>query len=156
MTIYVDGSCSKNGANENIGGFGAVVIDENNEISLLYQEREENTTNNRQELKAILWAMKNYGQPISGFAFIPIVYSDSAYSVSTFNEWMFNWERRGWIKADKKIPENLDIIQEYFDLFKQGYRIDLRKCAGHQGVEYNELADKLAKGEKVIGYDKYR
>lgn len=146
MIIYVDGSCSKNGSVENEGGFGAVIINDDNSIQL-HREREENTTNNRQELKAILWAMKTYGKPTGGFAFIPTVYSDSAYSVNTFNEWMFNWERKGWIKSDKKIPENLDIIKEYFSLFQQGYRIDLRKCAGHAGNEYNELADKLAKGE---------
>jgi ribonuclease HI len=54
---------------------------------------------------------------------------------------MFGWARRGWVKSDKKTPENLDLIQAYFELYKEGYRIDLRKIKGHTGHEWNELAD---------------
>ena len=59
---------------------------------------------------------------------------------------MFGWEKRGWIKSDKKTPENLDLIKAYFDWYKQGYRIELRKIKGHVGHEWNELADQLATG----------
>lgn len=105
------------------------------------------------ELKAILYSFLNYGininNPLLGFNNydIPIVYSDSNYCVQTFNEWMFNWARNGWIKSDKKIPENLDLIQAYYDWYQKGYRIDLRKVKGHVGNRGNELVDKLAKGE---------
>ena len=54
---------------------------------------------------------------------IPIVYCDSAYVVNTFNNWMFNWANNNWIKSDKKIPENLDIITEYYKLYQSGYRL---------------------------------
>ena len=77
---------------------------------------------------------------------VPIVYSDSNYCVQTFNDWMFSWERKGWIKSDKKVPENLDLIQAYYDWYQKGYRIDLRKIKGHVGHKWNEMADDLATG----------
>lgn len=100
------------------------------------------------ELKAILYVMLNYGVKPSQEGFstgnIPVVYSDSAYCVNTFNNWMFNWAKNGWIKSDNKAPENLDLIQAYYDWYQKGYRIELRKIKGHAGHKWNELADKLA------------
>jgi ribonuclease HI len=61
---------------------------------------------------------------------------------------MFGWAAKGWIKSDNKTPENLDLIQTYFELWQMGYRIDLRKCRGHAGDKWNEMADKLAVAAK--------
>ena len=102
------------------------------------------------ELKAILYVMIQYGININNFSYNqtiekPIVYSDSSYCVNIFNNWMFNWAENNWIKSsDKKPPENLDIIKAYYNLYQQGFRIDLRKIKGHADDEYNNLADKLA------------
>ena len=153
MIIYTDGSCLGNGKAVNCGGFGVVVLDNDEKLVYNYNKRCENTTNNREELKAILYSFLNYGvninNPLLGFNNydIPIVYSDSNYCVQTFNEWMFNWARNGWVKSDKKIPENLDLIQAYYDWYQKGYRIDLRKVKGHAGNKWNELADQLATGK---------
>jgi ribonuclease HI len=65
---------------------------------------------------------------------------------------MFNWAKNNWIKSDKKIPENLEIIKEYYNYYNKGYRIDLRKIKGHAGNRYNELADQLATG-KILESD---
>ena len=149
MIIYCDGACSGNGNINAIGGFGVVMLDDEEHIIGLYNKQNLNTTNNREELRAILYAMLKYGKTEQ-----PIVYSDSAYAVNTFNEWMWGWAQRGWIKSDKKTPENLDLIKAYYDLYHQGYRITLRKCRGHVGDKWNELADKLAvaaKEGKTIG-----
>ena len=148
MVIYVDGSCNGNGKAVNSGGFGVVVLDNNENIIHTYSERCENTTNNREELKAIIYAMEHYGkQSLLDWNEVTVVYSDSNYCVQTLNEWMFNWERNGWIKSDKKIPENLDLIKKYFNLYQKGYRIDLRKIKGHAGHRFNEMADGLATGK---------
>ena len=151
MIIYTDGSCCGNGKAVNSGGFGVIVVDNNEKLLFNYNKRSENTTNNREEIKAILYSFLNYGVNIynnSNFNIeIPIVYSDSNYCVQTFNEWMFNWARNSWVKSDKKIPENLDLIQAYYDWYQKGYRIDLRKVKGHAGNKWNELADQLATGK---------
>jgi ribonuclease HI len=101
------------------------------------------------ELKAILFAYFSHGvkEENDWNNNIPIVYSDSNYCVQTFNDWMFRWARNNWIKSDKKVPENLDLIQAYYNWYQKGYRIDLRKVKGHAGQSGNELADKLATGE---------
>ena len=109
---YVDGSCSNNGNFPNEGGFSVVKVDPSTgEVVDHYAKRSVNTTNNREELKAILWVMLNHGHEN------PIVYSDSAYSVNTYTTWMFGWARRGWLKADKKPPENY-VITENGDIDK--------------------------------------
>ena len=149
MIIYTDGSCLGNGKEHNIGGFGVVVLDNNENLLYTYSKQSADTTNNREELKAILYAYFSHGvkEENDWNNNIPIVYSDSNYCVQTFNDWMFRWARNNWIKSDKKIPENLDLIQAYYEWYQKGYRIDLRKVKGHAGQSGNELADKLATGE---------
>ena len=148
MIIYTDGSCLGNGKSENSGGFGVVVLDNNENLLYTYNKRNENTTNNREEIRAILYSFLNYGViPFFGYEEIPIVYSDSNYCVQTFNAWMFNWANNNWIKSDKKQPENLDLIKAYYDWYKKGYRIDLRKVKGHSDNKWNQMADELATGK---------
>ena len=144
MIVYTDGACSGNGKATNSGGFGVVVLDNDENLIYNYSKLSNNTTNNREELKAILYVMLNHGSKSDD---IPVVYSDSAYCVNTFNQWMFNWANNNWVKSDKKIPENLDLIQTYYEWYQKGYRIDLRKIKGHAGHEWNELADQLATGK---------
>ena len=150
MNIYVDGSASPNPGK---GGFGVVIINENNEIETCYAHYEDETTNNRQELKAILYALIRWGEKLSDLNWhdsIPVVYSDSSYAVNTFNNWMFSWKNNGWKKSDNQIPENLDLIEAYYNLYQNGYRIDLRKIKGHAGELGNELADRLATRKMTV------
>ena len=147
MTFYTDGSCTNNGKANATGGYGIVGIDDNGLLGFARAKRSKDTTNNREELKAILYVMLNYGVKCDEWGQPPIVYSDSAYCVNTFNEWMFSWARNDWVKSDKKIPENLDLIQAYYDWYKEGYRIELRKIKGHANNKGNELADYLATGK---------
>lgn len=146
FTIYTDGSAHPN---PGPGGWG-VVITENGNVKTTYSKQYYGSiTNNRMELEAVLFVMKNYAtKKTEGWsAHAPTVYCDSAYVVNTFNDWMFRWANNDWKNSSKKTPENLDIIQEYYNLYQQGYEIDLKKIAGHAGHEFNEMADKLATGE---------
>ena len=65
---------------------------EDNKIIAAHAVRSNGTTNNREEMKAIIWALEKFGNRH------PIVYSDSAYAVNTFSSWMWNWKRNNWIK----------------------------------------------------------
>lgn len=59
MKIYCDGSAYPN---PGPGGFGVIIVDNHeNFVYNIYRERCENTTNNREELKAVLYCLKNYG-----------------------------------------------------------------------------------------------
>lgn len=142
MIIYTDGSAK---INPGPGGFGVVVLDDNENLILTHNEKSNYTTNNREELKAILWAFLKYGEPAAA-GNPPIVRSDSAYCVNTFTSWMFSWEQKGWKKSDNTKPENLDLIIPFFNYWQKGYRIDLQKVRGHANDKWNNLADKLATG----------
>ena len=92
--------------------------------------------------------MRNKGG--TNFGETPIIYSDSSYCVNTLNEWIYGWARKGWLKANRQPPENLDLIKEFYNLFQQGYKMDLRKVKGHAGETGNELADELATGRITV------
>ena len=145
MIIYTDGSTRP--CNPGPGGFGVVVLDDNENLIFTYSEHEDYTTNNRQELKAILWAFLKYGCADGPYENIPIIYTDSAYCMNTFTSWMFNWADNGWVKADGKTPENLDLIQPFYKHWQNGYRVKIKKVKGHSKNKWNEMADKLAAGE---------
>lgn len=143
MTFYTDGSAHPN---PGPGGYGIVGI-ENDTVSFVRSRQYKGpVTNNEMELKAILYVMLNYGVKCDEWNQPPIVYSDSSYCVNIFNDWMFRWEKNGWTKSDNKIPENLDLIQAYYNWYSKGYRINLKKIKGHAGHKWNEMADKLATG----------
>ena len=138
IEIYTDGSTHP--TNPGPGGFG-IVITKDNKIINTYGKQFTHTTNNRMEMSAILWCLANYGK----YPEEVIVYSDSSYAINTFTNWMSSWQRNNWRKSDNQPPENLDIIQTYLNLLNMGYKITLKKVKGHSGVEFNELADKLAR-----------
>lgn len=142
--FYTDGSAHPN---PGPGGFGVVILNDDNKFVGSYSKQTEQTTNNREELKSILWVMLKWGCNITEWGHSPLVYSDSAYCVNTLNEWMFNWANNNWLKSDNKPPENLDLIKAYYEHYQKGFRIDLRKVKGHNNNKWNELADKLATGK---------
>lgn len=145
IEIYTDGSCRKHG----IGGYGIVVV-KDGKLTGMYRGWAEDTTNNRMEMIAIIKAKKLYGRDINDFnSDIPIVYSDSAYCVNTFNEWAVNWKKHGWVKYDGGEIKNLDLVQEYFQYPTE---IELKYIKGHAGNRFNELADKLATGTNIIAF----
>ena len=147
MIIYTDGACS---GNPGPGGFGVVMLDDQGNYLCHHREYVAETTNNREEMKAILWAFLKYGVPAAAGAEPPTIYSDSAYCINTFTNWMFSWAKNNWIKSDKKAPENLDLIQMFYRRWNQGYRINFQKVKGHSGEKWNEMVDRLAKGEAIF------
>ena len=144
MKIYTDGSAHPN---PGPGGFVVVVFDDEDNYLKSLSEQVPYTTNNEIELKAILFALKIFGaQANQDFIQPPTVYTDSAYAYNIYTNWMYNWAKNDWLKADGKKPENLEIIKDYFNESKNKI-IDLRKIAGHSNILGNELADKLATGK---------
>lgn len=144
MIVYTDGACSGNGSAAARGGFGVIVLDDEENVITTHHKGCIGTTNNREELKAILWVLLTYGKTEQ-----PIVYSDSAYAVNSLTMWCWSWRNHGWMKSDNKTPENLDLFQVWCKYWDKGYRIDLRKCVGHSGKDdWNAKADKLAVAAK--------
>ena len=152
---YTDGSCKANGNPDAQGGWAAICVDlddngtykdGNNIIQNLGKiiafgtNKTIGTTNNRMEMAAIIYAVEHR---IEGYPLI--IRSDSAYAVNTFNNWMYNWQRNGWLKSDNTQPENLDLVQRYYNLV-QDTIITLEKVPGHATNVWNNFADGLATG----------
>ena len=147
--FYCDGSTrgrNQKGA-DNIGGWGVVcfnVIDSVDwELESFDCHTTEVTTNNREELKALIYCLadikENYADEHC------IIYSDSAYVVNMCNSWIDGWAAKGWKNSKKQTVENLDLVLEIYDLLQSFFiRPDIEKCEGHQGDLGNELADALA------------
>lgn len=90
IEIYTDGSCRNNGAESNCGGHGVCVIRHNNDsdaggrIVLLKMGKSICTTNNREELKAIIAALQLTQTGYKNEKCI--IKSDSAYCVNMIND----------------------------------------------------------------------
>ena len=136
MVFYTDGSAHPN---PGPGGFGVVIVDPKGEVIETYAKHCDNTTNNAEEMKAILYAA--YRARLAGES--AVIYSDSAYAINTFTNWMYSWECNNWTKSDGKTPENLYLVKAFFDLSKI-MDINFIKVKGRKGNKDNELADKLA------------
>lgn len=143
IEIYTDGSAKFNGTENAVGGWGVVVY-EDGVLKSATQKREQNTTNNICELKAILWAQAYYGK------YHPIIYSDSAYAINSLSIWRYNWKANGWNREKGGPPKNLELIQAFDQMESLGLTVTLKKVAGHADCEGNILADKLATGELTV------
>ena len=149
MIIYTDGSANPN---PGPGGYGIVILD--NDENLLYSisRKFKYTTNNEMELKAILTAFILYGTKDKEN--ISTIYTDSEYSRKIFTEWMFNWAKNDWLNSKKKTPENIGIITDFYWMWNEGYRINIERVPGHSNHKWNDLADSLAGGTGKIIIDK--
>ena len=134
VTIYTDGACS---GNPGPGGWGAVLCYKGTEKEL--SGGEAMTANNRMELTAAVSALKALKEPCRVY-----LYSDSKYLVdSLMKGWVIAWEKRGWVKADKKPALNADLWQELLRLDKV-HEITYHWVKGHADDDYNNRCDELA------------
>ena len=134
VTIYTDGACS---GNPGPGGWGAVLCYKGTEKEI--SGGEAMTTNNRMELTAAVSALKALKEPCRVY-----LYSDSKYLVdSLMKGWVIAWEKRGWVKADKKPALNADLWQELLRLDKV-HEITYHWVKGHADDDYNNRCDELA------------
>ncbi|MEA1934914.1 MAG: ribonuclease HI [Thermodesulfobacteriota bacterium] len=157
VTIYTDGGAINN---PGPGGYGVVQIytsrtlnsdGERKEISGGYRL----TTNNRMELMGCIVALRELehrDKPVT-------LYSDSSYVVNGINKgWAKSWQKKGWIKSDKKPAVNPDLWAELLNLTRD-LDITFKWVKGHAGNPMNERCDELAKAAakqdglpKDVGY----
>jgi ribonuclease HI len=148
VRIYTDGACS-----ENPGPGGWAVVFNTASKCRTISGNEKNTTNNRMELKAVIEAFKRIvhkGHSDTQYD----IYSDSAYVVNTINNhWIDAWKKNNWQTTKHDDVKNKDLWEEFDTLKtkaeKLGICITLNKVKGHSGNTFNELVDKLARGESI-------
>ena len=157
IKIFTDGSTragKKQSGAENKGGFGIIVMNEDEDTiyhAIGYQTK--NTTNNRMELQALYEALMLADEEYKDEK-IKII-SDSAYCINMVTSWIFNWARNSWRTAAKKPVVNLDLVQAIYKLIDQPfYHCSFEKIDGHNEHIGNELADALAT-DNENKYNKY-
>lgn len=134
VILYTDGACS---GNPGVGGWGAVLKYGSAEKRI--SGAEENTTNNRMEMTAVIEGLKCLKEKCE-----VDVYSDSAYTVNAFeNGWIYNWKKNGFKKADNKPVLNVDLWEKLIELTNT-HKVKFIKVKGHADDEYNNICDKLA------------
>ena len=135
IAVYTDGACS---GNPGPGGWGVVLIYQNQrkELSGFVAD----TTNNRMELTAViqgLSALKTNTVPV-------MVYTDSKYIVDAINQdWITNWQNRGWRTAAKTPVANRDLWEQLLEL-NQKFRPSYHWVKGHSTNEFNNRCDEMA------------
>tara|TARA_Y100000114_G_scaffold141060_1_gene146457 strand:- start:216 stop:638 length:423 start_codon:yes stop_codon:yes gene_type:complete len=134
ITIYTDGACS---GNPGKGGWGSLII-KNNNVSEYYGGENE-TTNNRMEMTAVIQALNicKEDKDIS-------LYTDSKYIINGVNGWLSKWKTNNWKTSSKKDVKNKDLWIKLDQLLIDKC-IKFNFVKGHSGDIYNEKADQLAK-----------
>ena len=135
IKIYTDGACS---GNPGIGGWGAIIFfSDNNYVEL--NGGKKNTTNNQMELTAAIEALKYLKEKNE-----IIIFTDSKCLMNGIGSWILNWKKNGWKTAAKKPVKNKDLWIE-LDTQISKHSINWRWIKGHDGNQFNELADFLAR-----------
>jgi len=136
--IYTDGSCRMNTGK---GGWGVVIVDDDQTIIEL-SGSETHTTNNRMELLAAIKALTHLiSLPTKDTPVI--LYTDSQYLNRGMNEWVKGWKKRGWKMINGQPMKNSDLWQQ-LDILNNSLHIKWKWIRGHDGNKYNEMADSLA------------
>ena len=132
--IYTDGACS---GNPGPGGWGAVILDQDDKQKNI-SGSEKNTTNNRMELLAAIMSLKKIKTNSE-----VVIFTDSTYVQNGITEWMKNWKKNGWKNSSKKPVKNND-LWEKLDKLCEANSVSWKWVKGHSTNEFNNLADELA------------
>ena len=134
VTLYTDGACS---GNPGPVGWGAIL--EFRGIEKEMSGGEKNTTNNRMELLAVIKGLEALKEPC-----VVELYSDSKYVIDGLQKgWAASWQKRGWIKSDKKPALNPDLWERLLELTSQ-HEMHYHWVKGHAENPKNNRCDELA------------
>ena len=133
VDIYTDGACR---GNPGPGGWAAVLSTGEREKEMSGAQQQ--TTNNRMELQAVIEALQALKRPVQ-----VRLYTDSQYVRRGILEWLPQWKARGWKTADRKPVKNQDLWQ-LLETAAARHRIEWHWVPGHAGIPGNERCDALA------------
>ena len=137
VQVFTDGACS---GNPGPGGWGAVLRYNGVEKELSGGERE--TTNNRMELCAVIFALEALKEPCE-----VELYSDSQYVCNALKlGWAKKWRSQGWMRNKKEKAQNPDLWERLLNLCDR-HQLEINWVKGHAGHPENERCDRLAVAE---------
>ena len=137
VRLFTDGACS---GNPGPGGWGAILQYKGQEKEL--SGGDPMTTNNRMELLAAIEGLSALKQPCR-----VTLTSDSKYLVDAVTKgWVYGWQKKGWVKSDKKPALNVDLWERLLPLIA-AHDVRYHWVKGHAENEYNNRCDELAVAE---------
>lgn len=131
--IFTDGSSR---GNPGPGGWGVIIITEEKAFELGGRENE--TTNNRMEMTAVISALGS----VSSDEEITL-YTDSAYVLNGATRWVKGWEKNNWKTSTKDDVLNKDLWQKMVEVTTHK-NINWQLIKGHSGTAGNERCDVIA------------
>lgn len=145
FALFSDGSCR---GNPGPGAWGMMGQNSKGEVVFQASGVDTTTTNNRMEIEGAIKAIEAFKEHLQEFPENPypkaVLFSDSKYVVDGMTSWIDAWKRRGWKKADKKAPDNLDLWQNLDRVASGVDALEFRWVKGHSGHPQNEFVDQLA------------
>lgn len=134
IEIFTDGACK---GNPGPGGWCAVL--RYNGVEKMISGGEKETTNNRMELSAVLFALKALKEPCH-----ITLQSDSRYVLDSLSKgWVYGWQKKGWKKSDGKPALNVDLWQQLLEEIRK-HELEYVWIKGHAGHPENERCDAQA------------
>lgn len=120
------------------GGWASLMNCENH-TCLLYSGVKD-TTNNRMELSAAIWALAQLNVPC-----VVNLHSDSRYVVDAINKrWIEKWQRNNWKTVSGEPVKNIQLWIQ-LSLYLNYHEVKAFWIKGHNGHIENELCDTIAK-----------
>jgi ribonuclease HI len=133
VELFTDGACR---GNPGPGGWGVVLRYGDREKELFGGEQD--TTNNRMELTAVIQGLAALSRPCA-----VAVTTDSQYVKNGITQWIHNWKSNGWKTAARKPVKNEDLWRQLDDAVAR-HEVSWHWVKGHAGHRENERADELA------------
>jgi len=132
INIYTDGSSI---GNPGPGGYGIIMVLENNAYKKEVSQGFSLTTNNRMELLAVIVALENIKIINSNVE----VFTDSKYvSDGVEKKWVFEWE-----KLNFKKKKNPDLWKRFLIIYRK-HNVTFTWIKGHNNHPENERCDYMA------------
>lgn len=139
VAVYSDGACR---GNPGPGSWAFVAQAPDGSVLQKASGVSELTTNNKMELQGAiegLTFLEDYPQKFKKVVF----HTDSKYVVDGITKWVNGWKARGWRKADKKVPENVELWKRLDELYGM-FNVQFVWVKGHSGHPQNEMCDRMA------------
>ena len=139
IKIYTYGGVTGNGKLDSKGANAFLVF--NKESRYESVEFCKSTTNNREELKAIINSLL-YILPIKEENSPITLHSDSQYCVKGITDWMHSWKKKNWMRGVKPIL-NKDLWTTVYNLYSSFPKLEIKWVKGHSGDKWNDYVDNL-------------
>lgn len=129
IEIYTDGSCKKNPGR---GGWAYTIYDKETDNWGRGQGSEEGTTNNRMEMRAVIFALDHVKKHLTNEG------KESTITIYTDSQYVIGGAVKGW-----KQKKNLDLWTE-LKAEMVGLDVEFVWVRGHNGDPRNEEVDRMA------------